>query len=1174
MGRKAVLFFSSSYYLPPPLLLPVPRHRRRATMSTDHSSADMEFIDRLPTRVLKDFRDYMFTKSYISANPHVFLDTAWINISALQSFLEARDRGDFERDTILIPSSSPEPPATLIKREFGASDVSSMDLTVKSEPTSVPLPFRTRSLTEGDREVIELLSDSDEDDEAPKKPAPETQHGAGDARSSSPELDQSDSDDFDGGALQKSDTVWLDPHVSSMVRIVNMSFTSDARTHVERMEYLTEIPSVWPIPRVSTAYVVDLSDPKFNLVDNTVNLIPVDGLVKRQDNDSWHGNSGSGNNTVDVTFGPVDPALLDVTRYELDVASRDATFAAQRETRRKEGETPEQRATAFFDRVKSTPCSAKHSDGTRCGGKPMLRTKAEGKSQGHRYWVACDGWTPSFKESHRTHTIPVNVDEELLVKLFANKPLANDDSVDTHPCSRIVHPHIGGKLKYCRHPHIINGQAVSQCPIRHRKCFSKHSFYIPVDPTIRKVLIFHPKSVPHNHPIPPLLKLSHESQSKYRKCVKAVGFVGSTVAKVDNGTSFMPGQFAPALQGKRVKRDIIREEKKKAYPAGLGVTGAYQLYREDLEKPLDERYIHRFQHTPDGGLIIFTCFTALLALLDDSGVKAFEDDTTFKRIEAVTLARAYINRSDTKFFELLFDMFHEIKIEATGKDIGFARFMPNGNLLVMNADMEAAQDLGAARSFMKTNNPSFSGIITLDPHLFATFFIKFCSTHANRPLPEFKALISADEYKQLKDFMYIDSTEALGSFSQFIGGLGVKKIQDWWAHKEMNDWVIPCLVKSQSNILPEHWDSTPATTNTGEAQHHWTNSLTGIKLTVVEGIESARRIDQDVVSEVRTSTISGVLLNSSNEMFHRLGRNSQRQSTAAKKSRESAKLGERAAELQAKINGEKTLLKGYQAELRSLKGTSSRSTSTKTQKNGNDSVIVSASSCGRVKTVTVPRWAKGIDVPEAPAAAATLPARANVTDVDISETPAAVATLPAHAEMIPPTDVLEPLAPLPPFVAPSAMFDFPPLPSSTIPALDVGSFGLMQFDNQFDFGLDTYLGDPTYDFNFDPSLFGFDPTTTFASEIPGGSEFPSNFDWSAFTPPQELPTLPPPPASSPLAYAEYMEPSADGSAQTRRPRQEVDEKNIIHSKRQRTLSTRAADAAAVERPTKKSKRSR
>ncbi|KAJ6608908.1 hypothetical protein B0H10DRAFT_2226398 [Mycena sp. CBHHK59/15] len=151
-------------------------------------------------------------------------------------------------------------------------------------------------------------------------------------------------------------------------------------------------------------------------------------------------------------------------------------------------------------------------------------------------------------------------------------------------------------------------------------------------------------------------------------------------------------------------------------------------------------------------------------------------------------------------------MFCEIKIEAMGKDIGFARFMPNGNLLVMNADMEAAQALGAARSFMKTNVPSFSGITTLDPQIFATFFIKFCSTHAKHPLPEFKSLVSAEDFLRLKDFMYIDSSESLRSFSTFIDSLGIKKIQDWWAHKEMNDWVITCLIKSQPNIYPDKID--------------------------------------------------------------------------------------------------------------------------------------------------------------------------------------------------------------------------------------------------------------------------------------------------------------------------------------------------------------------------------
>ncbi|KAJ7899755.1 hypothetical protein B0H13DRAFT_1622625, partial [Mycena leptocephala] len=226
--------------------------------------------------------------------------------------------------------------------------------------------------------------------------------------------------------------------------------------------------------------------------------------------------------------------------------------------------------------------------------------------------------------------------------------------------------------------------------------------------------------------------------------------------------------------------------------------------------------------------------------------------------------------------------------------------------------------------------------------------------------------IGSKDYKHLKDFMYIDSVESLKSFSDFIAGLDVKKIQNWWDHKEMNDWVIPCLVKSQSNILADHWDSTPATTNTGEAQHHWTNSRTGIKLTLIEGIERrvalcafARALDWDTMEEVRTSTTSGVLANSNNNMFHRQGRNSQRQSNSAKKSRESAKAAERKAELLAKINGQKTDLKASQAELKSMSGTSKCSVGNASRKLHDETVIVSASSCGRVKTLPLPKTVKG-----------------------------------------------------------------------------------------------------------------------------------------------------------------------------------------------------------------------
>ncbi|KAJ7675923.1 hypothetical protein DFH06DRAFT_1466676 [Mycena polygramma] len=1249
-------------------------------MAGHRSQADTELVDGLSTRVLTEFRDYIFPQAYISANPGVFLDTSWVSIPALRCFLEARDCGG-----IVGSSEAPTAAASRVKREIDASDASFTTVTVKPEPAPTPLPFRVRSVMEGGREVMELLSDSDDEDsldsrvqnqepvhpnipqtisETPDRNVSisagldtgfgaqnhDTESSSGSSRAATP--------DAGGDGLQPSDTVWLDDYMSSMFREFNQSFTSDARTFVERIEYLTEIPSVMPVPRRRTAFVLDCSAPKFDILDEHGTLIPVEVLAKGQDNDSWHGPSGAGDPPVDVTFAPGEPpiscrrkrndckgchhcsqldnALVDVTRYELEVGSRNVVLAAQRDTRRHEGDTAEKRATAFFDRVKSTKCTARRSDGELCDGKPKLMEKKEGKSRGHIYWVACDGWTPAFKEHHRTHSIPDNVDDDLIYKLFKNQPLANDDSLDTNPCSRIVHPHIGGKRKHCHHPHIVNGVALTECPIIKRPCPCKRTYYIPIDPTIRKILMFHPKGVPHNHPVPPPLKMSAVTKSKYSQCVQAVGLLGSTVAKVDNAASTRllldgqkPSQYTPALQNKRIKQDLIAREKKKKYPAGLGVTGAYDLYRQDLEKPLDERYIHRFEHRADGGLIIFTCFTRLLALLDDPGVEAFEDDTTFKRIEgefnewevvifydalerAVTLARAYINRADTAFFERLFDIFREIKTEATGKDIRFARFMPNGNLLVMNADMEAAQVLGAARSILKTNVPSFSGITTLDPQLFATFFVKFCAGHAQRPIPDFKGLVSSDEYNRIKDFRYIDSPEALASYSQFIAGLGAgaKKVKDWWAHKEMNDWIIPCLVKSQSNILPEHWDRTPSTTNTGEAQHHWTNSRTGIKQTLVEGLEGARGVDWDTVLEVETSTTTGVLLNSNNEMFNRQGRNSHRQSNAAKKSREVAKAGERKAELQAQINDHAAQLKARKAELKSLTGTSKRSASSR--KTADEFVIVSASSCGRVKTVPLPK--RGTGLASAPTERA-LAAEANVIDVDsANETtpstifavdtfggdadgsePAATTMvlgdsseiLPAHygsASFFPSSGLSPPNAP---FVIPSEFTTpyYAPTSSTALAgtSLDTPMASLFNsgfgFDSSFDFSLDMLFG-PTIGSTFTPDLSGasgsqsdfdwscFMPTPD-TSSVPATVGFESEgwssdtVDWAALTP-QTLPTLPPPPASSPPQINDSP-PSSPEPVPVKAIVLDFDEANIVTSKRARTVSSRAAAAPPVSK---------
>lgn len=98
---------------------------------------------------------------------------------------------------------------------------------------------------------------------------------------------------------------------------------------------------------------------------------------------------------------------------------------------------------------------------------------------------------------------------------------------------------------------------------------------------------------------------------------------------------------------------------------------------------------------------------------------------------ALTAIRAYVNRSSPDFYEILFDELQRIKKKKiTGKVLGIQRFVPGGNLLVMNADMEAVQIVGAARSIMKTNDSEYSGIPNDTPAAeAATYFVKVCYRH-------------------------------------------------------------------------------------------------------------------------------------------------------------------------------------------------------------------------------------------------------------------------------------------------------------------------------------------------------------------------------------------------------------------------------------------------------------
>ncbi|KAJ6608505.1 hypothetical protein B0H10DRAFT_1955381 [Mycena sp. CBHHK59/15] len=87
---------------------------------------------------------------------------------------------------------------------------------------------------------------------------------------------------------------------------------------------------------------------------------------------------------------------------------------------------------------------------------------------------------------------------------------------------------------------------------------------------------------------------------------------------------------------------------------------------------------------------------------------------------------------------------------------------------------------------------------------------------------EFKSLVSEQDYKQLMDFMYINSEEKLDDFSEFVHGQGVKKNPGYIYN------IVYFLLPPMS---AEDWDKTPSTTNTEikAAKEAWKQSAAQLK---------------------------------------------------------------------------------------------------------------------------------------------------------------------------------------------------------------------------------------------------------------------------------------------------------------------------------------------------------
>jgi len=153
------------------------------------------------------------------------------------------------------------------------------------------------SLGKTGHEVIEILSDSE--DEQPGRLKEEEVSTGSIARTSGGKKKEMEKPKIGGNVgmrpsprgpfdpslfTQKSGTIWTDSDVTSFA--VEGTFQVTKEVRVDRVEYLTDIPSVWPIPKLQSAFILDLRDDEKYLMHkktggNTTPVTP-DFLIKNK----------------------------------------------------------------------------------------------------------------------------------------------------------------------------------------------------------------------------------------------------------------------------------------------------------------------------------------------------------------------------------------------------------------------------------------------------------------------------------------------------------------------------------------------------------------------------------------------------------------------------------------------------------------------------------------------------------------------------------------------------------------------------------------------------------------------------------------------------------------------------------------------------------------------------
>ncbi|KAJ7818594.1 hypothetical protein B0H14DRAFT_2601170 [Mycena olivaceomarginata] len=181
-------------------------------------------------------------------------------------------------------------------------------------------------------------------------------------------------------------TIWLEKNVSSDFYIPPQPFPVTKNLKVVRLECVHGIPSQFPVPRVPTAYIINFSSVRDAYKDAdeliTIARTATLGMVlraRKQMNRAPMVNgqlfTGLGHfghvqcrrarqHCQGVMFCPsIDPSLITVERYKLDLHARDAVNNTQIVQCLNQGSVIQDKAICYVNAVRAMKCTGKDSAG-------------------------------------------------------------------------------------------------------------------------------------------------------------------------------------------------------------------------------------------------------------------------------------------------------------------------------------------------------------------------------------------------------------------------------------------------------------------------------------------------------------------------------------------------------------------------------------------------------------------------------------------------------------------------------------------------------------------------------------------------------------------------------------------------------------------------------------------